>query len=50
LWDHPVPERQQKLCGDIDFSDGLLADSGFPAGHLMLAIEGYQSFVARLLF
>jgi len=25
LWDHPVSERQQKLCWDIDFSDGLLA-------------------------
>src|SRR5713226_8178816 len=24
LWDHPVSKRQQKLCGDIDFSDGLL--------------------------
>src|ERR1700674_5338286 len=26
LWDHPVSDRQQKLCGDIDFSDGLLAE------------------------
>src|ERR1700674_5443840 len=25
LWDHPVSDRQQKLCCDIDFSDGPLA-------------------------
>src|SRR6266851_4212312 len=43
LWGHPVSERQPKLYGDIDFSDGLLvadpALSGTLTGDVVLSLS-----------